>query len=170
MTLYDSPEDREFFEAIGRLVIAWSYLELGIDGIVDILHELKVAHNIEPEKPRSLKRKLAYLKRAIPMLSMKATTKERYATLLADISAASITRHNIIHGVATAFPSRSFPASFARLTLGRNGGVSMSTVTTLDVLRAAVEVQDLGKPMLNWTVDFHDHIDEYVKQLEQRTE
>lgn len=170
MTLYDSPEDREFFEAIGRLVISWSYLELGIDGIVDILHGLKVAHNIEPEKPRSLKRKLNYLKKAIPTLSMKAKTKERYATLISDISTASVTRHNIIHGVVTAFPSESSPARFSRLTPGKGVGVSKSTITTLDVLRAAVEVQDLGKPMLNWTVDFHDHIDEYVKQLEQRTE
>ena len=34
---FSSPDDEEFFGAIGRLTISWAHLELGLDCMVEIL-------------------------------------------------------------------------------------------------------------------------------------
>jgi hypothetical protein len=62
---FTSPEDRDFFAAIGRLVISWAELESGLEAMIDIVHEHMGGKEIDSERPRALNRKLSYLRKFV---------------------------------------------------------------------------------------------------------
>jgi hypothetical protein len=61
---FTSDADEGFFGAIGRMTISWGHLELGLDCMVEVLYRLSKGNTIEPEIPRSLQRKITFLRSA----------------------------------------------------------------------------------------------------------
>ena len=68
MTTYTAPEDEEFFAAIGRLVISWGHLEIGIDCMVETMYHGFDGAKIERKIPRPLQSKLTFLCKAFKQL------------------------------------------------------------------------------------------------------
>ena len=173
MATFTSKEDEEFFGAIGRLTISWVHLELGLDCMVEILYRGFKGNTIEAEMPRNLQRKITFLRAAFQKLPIGTRAVEGYLTLLNRIQAAAQTRHDIIHGVNIEQAERSGEATMVRAIRCRNGVIKKRRfhVTTLDILKAAREAQDLGGTVLQWVDEVHNLIQELLQQdTTQRTQ
>lgn len=147
---YTSDIDERFFGAIGRLVISWAHLEFGLDCMVDILYRGFNGSEIEREMPRSLKRKITFLRAAFKRLPL-GDGVQGYLQFFDRVLKASEVRHDIIHGVVIEQVERSGEATLVRLVKGQNVPEKKQIkVTTVDILQAAKEAQELGGKALYW--------------------
>jgi hypothetical protein len=88
----------KFYSALGRFLVAWADLEVGID-----LFVLSVRQNASPtlvgaKIPHQLAGKLHFARERIPKLAILQARKAEIATLLDEIDALSDTRHDFVHG------------------------------------------------------------------------
>jgi hypothetical protein len=161
---YTSDVDEHFFGAIGRLVISWAHLEFGLDCMVDILYRGFKGNEIEPEMPRSLKRKIIFLRAAFKRLPI-GDGIQGYLIFFDRVLKASETRHDIIHGVVVEQAERSGEATLVRFVKGQDGAEKRRiNVTTVDILRAAKEAQELGGKALYWV----DATNQFLQELVAR--
>jgi hypothetical protein len=160
---YTSQADEEFFGAIGRLTISWGHLELGLDGMVEILYHACEGNRFEAEVPRSLQRKITFLRKILKTFPI-GEALPRYLKLLDRIQAAAQYRHDIIHGIVVEHAERRGEATVVRITRGNTGIKHRRVrVTTLGVLKAAREAQKLSGHTLTWTTEMHKLLSEYVR-------
>lgn len=151
MKTYTSPEDEEFFAAIGRLTLTWGHLEFAIDCMVHVLHSRPDAKQIEPEMPRSLQRKISFLRATISQLPLDKQTAQKWLRLLDNIQSAAQKRHDIIHGFVIEQKERSGEAQFVRLF--RKGKITKSrrhTANTQSILKAANQASKLASTLFRW--------------------
>jgi hypothetical protein len=140
---YTSPEDEAFFGAIGRLAVSWAHLEIGLDWLVrTIHHDLRGRELIEGIEPIPLKRKLDYLGKAFRLLPELAAFKDRFPPMAEQIRAASVVRHDVIHGFVVQQVAGSGEAIMVRLMPDRKSAKPFS-VTTESILRAAVRTNKI---------------------------
>lgn len=151
MTTYTSPKDEQFFAAIGRLTLTWGHLEFAIDCMVHILHSRPAAKQIEPEMPRSLQRKISFLRATINQLHLDEQTAQKWLRLLDNIQSAAQKRHDIIHGFVIDQKEQSGEAQFVRLI--RKGQITKSRhhiANTQSVLKAANQANKLTSTLFKW--------------------
>jgi hypothetical protein len=146
---YTSKEDEEFFGAIGRLTISWAQIEFGLDCAIDIVHQFLGGQSIDSTAPRtSLYRKIEYLRkwgRTIP----EPTLRDALPVLLTEIETSSVTRHDLIHGVILKMEEGTGEAEMARIIHSRSSfEKKYFKVTTVEILRAAVAADKLGRRSL----------------------
>ena len=99
------PFDEAFYAAVGRFSMSWSILESGLDHSVLIIHEfLKTCRAFEPDPPRSLERKIDFLRKCVRRLPELAPFQSAVLELTEKITKASVLRHDIIHGFLTEDP------------------------------------------------------------------
>lgn len=91
-------EQRLFFTAIGLLTTNWAFLEAAIDSWISIIHLRFGGKSVEPARPYSLNRKLDYLARCARKIQFLAPKKAEIRDLVKQIRAASVMRHDMIHG------------------------------------------------------------------------
>lgn len=93
------PSDR-FLAAVGALTLNWAIIETGLDFCCAIVFHEFDGRNIEPEIPRSLGRKIAFLKKG--MAHPRLTSIRAYGLdLLQTIKDRKNERHQIVHGALT---------------------------------------------------------------------
>lgn len=162
---FTSDADEGFFGAIGRMTISWGHLELGLDCMVEVIYRLFKGNTIEPEIPRSLQRKITFLRSAWKNQPIAANGINGYLKFLDRVQTAAQTRHDIIHGVVIEQVERSGEAIMVRAVRGRDGEIVKRRVhvTTVDILRAAREAQDLAGRILYWTDEVHKFIENTVQ-------
>jgi hypothetical protein len=101
------PQDH-FYHAVGRLTIAWAYLETGLDMAMAVIHhQLGGSGAIEPMMPYALQRKIRYLRKAFTKIPELAQWKDEFLAIADEITAASDKRHDLIHGYVQQHPSQS---------------------------------------------------------------
>jgi len=163
---YTSIEDENFFGAIGRLTISWAHLELGLDCLVEITYHGFGGSDIEQEIPRSLKRKLSYLRAVFRnMQLLPSDSLKGYEYLFNEIKDASTTRHDIIHGVVTEHVERSGEATMIRAIRTKTGITKRElSLTTTDIFNAAILARDLASKLLNLVNQVYDLIHELSQQ------
>jgi hypothetical protein len=150
MDTFTSKEDEEFFGSLGRLAISWAQVELGLDCAVHIIHAALGGQQIDPEAPRtSLYRKTRYIRkwsRSVP----EETFKNAVDILMDEIETASETRHDLIHGVVTKMEEGTGEAEIIRLIHSATKPITQKrlTVTSIDIMRAAVEAGRLARRSL----------------------
>jgi hypothetical protein len=95
--------DEKFLLAVGRATVAWAYLEAGIDFAVLVIHgRLSGEHDPKSRLPRVLAKKLKYLCDAAQHVPTIADHSQRIQSVVAAIRREAVTRHDLVHGVATA--------------------------------------------------------------------
>jgi hypothetical protein len=163
---FTSEADQGFVAAIGRLTISWGHLELGLDCMVDILYRGFNGNTIEPEIPRSLKRKITFLRSSWKRQPIGADGINGYLAFLDRVQTAAQTRHDIIHGVVIEQVEGSGEAVMFRAIRGRDGEFEKRRlhVTTLDILMAANEAQDLAGWVLYWADEINTLLQEMLQQ------
>lgn len=98
---------RHYVTGLGLSVIMWAHVEYCLDGAVDLAFKV---HNtdIEPEVPRSFKRKTSYLRRAWQLPYISTDMQTRGLALLKKADALSLRRHSLVHSIARNQISESF--------------------------------------------------------------
>ena len=149
---FSSPEDENFFGAIGRLTLAWGHLELGLDCTIHILHHAFGGNKQAKDIPRALNRKLRYLRNWVKQTLPDQEAVTGYLSFLDAIEKSSQTRHDIIHGAVVEHMEGSGEANFKRL-LRNSDTVQFRefTMTTEGILQAAIDAQRLGGKALWWS-------------------
>jgi hypothetical protein len=163
---FTSKADEEFFGAIGRLTISGGHLELGLECMVDILYHGFNGNTLEPVIPRSLQRKITVLRCAWKSQPIGADGINGYLKFLDRVQAAAQTRHDIIHGVVIEQVERSGEAIMVRAVRRKDGEIEKRRfhVTTDDILRAALEAQDLAGKILYWIDEVHNFLQKVLQQ------
>lgn len=146
---FTSKADEEFFGAIGRVVLSWAQLELGLDlSILAIRLDLG-GDTIEPEAPRTLQRKLAFLRKAAKQLPGLVERRDEIIALAAAVRAESEGRHDLIHGVAMRHLPGGSEAAMLRLLRETSGPPAKAfVVTTTSLLERAVRAGKLASQSL----------------------
>jgi len=169
---FTSKEDEEFFAALGRLTISWARIELGLDCAVDVVHNVLGGQNVNRTAPQTaLSRKIEYLRKWAKTVP-EPTFRDAVPFLLADIEAASDTRHDLIHGVIIKMEQGTGEAEMARIIHSRGSPTpsfekKYFKVTTLDILRAAVAADKLGNRSVRFGTDLQDLIPILQKMIDQ---
>jgi hypothetical protein len=144
-----SKEDDDFFGALGRLTISWARIEFGLDCAIDVVHQFLGGKNITSTAPKiSLYRKIEYLRKwgnTVP----EATFRDALPPLLTEIETASVTRHDLIHGVIIKMEGGTGEAEMARIIHHHKSArppfeKKYYKFTTGEILRAAVAADRLS--------------------------
>jgi hypothetical protein len=166
MDEHSNLRDEALFASIGRLVVTWGLLELGIDTMVDFIH-VNLQHLVnEPERPRMLKVKVKYLRNHFRSLPMSDEAKGYYQTLLDRVLKASEFRHDIIHGAVVNHAAGTGEASLIRL-IHSSGDFEQKPVTvTVDaILRQNDEAAELASQLLGWSRSAHGYAQKQQQQF-----
>lgn len=104
------------FAVIGRFMIAWSWLETGLDAMQIVIRLQYAALGKTTELETALSRKLGYIETAASELKSIEQLKADVPSLVADVRAHSELRHDIVHGTASKDPTARVSA---KMTLTR---------------------------------------------------
>ncbi len=171
MDEHSNPHDEALFAAIGRLVVTWGLLELGIDTMIDFIH-VNLQHIVnEPERPRMLKRKIKYLRKHFRSLPMSEEACAYYQTLLDRVRESSEFRHDVIHGAVVNHAAGSGEASLVRLIYTPGDFEQKPITVTVDaILSRNDEATELASQLLNWSRSAHEYARKQQQQFEQQTQ
>lgn len=147
--------DEKFFSAIGRLVLAWSHVECGLDYSVIIIHDKLNGKSIATSLPVSLSRKLEFLRKAAHKIPELNNYKKRICDLAVEIKACSDTRHDVVHGFLSSHPlAKADEAQMVRIVFsGDNHSYKPVKFTAEEVLETAKEFQYIASKTIGLAVD-----------------
>jgi hypothetical protein len=133
--------------------------------MVQILYYRFKGNTIERKIPRNLQRKITFLRSAWKRLLI-GDDSDGYMKFLDRVEAAAETRHDIIHGVVIEQVERSGETIMVRAVRKRDGKIEKRRlhVTTENILRAALEAQDLSGKVLYWTDEVNNFIQHALQQ------
>lgn len=153
MTNYTSQADEALFAAFGRATISWGHIEYALDVFVMILHwRLGGQQTVERIIPWSLSRKLDYIKRYFRKHYPSYPATKQICDLMDQISSASESRHDLLHGFVIEHAEGASEAKLVRLLRDSGGGLPRErhiTVTTTTVLQNAIDPAKLGAKLIH---------------------
>ena len=117
-------QQERFSACIGRLIISWGQLELSLEFSIALIHEGLGGNKLQSEKPRMLEAKLTYLRRAAHELAPLKAHRKSTLKLADDLEAASIMRHDIVHGAIISPPNNPIGADMLRVRPGTLTGIA----------------------------------------------
>jgi len=117
-------QQERFYACIGRLIISWGQLELSLEFSIALIHEGLGGNKLQSEKPRMLEAKLTYLRRAAHELAPLKAHRKSTLKLADDLEAASIMRHDIVHGAIISPPNNPIGADMLRVRPGTLTGIA----------------------------------------------
>jgi|SRR5260370_32779760 hypothetical protein len=120
-------------ECIGFVVVHWSLTEQQLDNWVNVCFNNCGGKEFQRGSgvPRSLKPKLAFVKRCLKVLPLLAPFREEGISILFRISSASIKRHDLIHGAITELRPDQISGAFRFRRIGYDG--DLHTLSEFDV-------------------------------------
>ncbi|WP_292893222.1 hypothetical protein [Nitratireductor sp.] len=150
MSEFPSHKDILFFAAIGRMAVAWAHLESALDIKVDIARNLGWG-KVDPVRPRSLKRKIEYLRKFFKSLNMPDDGMDGYRTLFRAINELAEKRHDIIHGAVVEHAEDAEEIKLIRFLYSDESlGKKPVTVTTDSVMDTARRIESLSHSIFQW--------------------
>jgi hypothetical protein len=142
---FASPADDAFFGSVGRVVVSWAQLELGLDFSIRTIRLHLGGKDIAPEPPRSLQQKLRFLRRAAVELPALSGLRDQILSMVPLIEVEAEHRHDLIHGVAFHHLSGESEAAMVRLLRQTQGPpVKAFLATTVSILRQAIRTSKLA--------------------------
>jgi hypothetical protein len=135
----------EFLAAIGRLTLSWGDIEAGIDFAVLAIYRDLGGETVERVIPRSLDRKLEFLKAAGKQLPLLVPFRDRLIELKALVKKEADFRQDVIHSVSLATLKKGNAVAALRF-LRDNTDWTFKPVylETLSVLKAANRANDVA--------------------------
>ncbi len=165
MDEYSNSQDESLYAAIGRFVVTWGLLELGVDTMIDFVH-VNLQHVVrEPERPRMLKTKIKYLRKHFRSIPMSDDVSGYYQTLLDKVRESSEFRHDVIHGAVVKHVAGSGEASLVRL-LYTDGDFEQKPIelSTETIQAKNDEAMKLASQLLNWSRSAHEYVSKQQRQ------
>ena len=131
--------------AVGFVVVNWAITEQMLDGWVSIIFHDHGGKNIEPEIPRSLSKKVQFLKTCFKKLPTLAPLQDDALKILQNVKALSDRRHDLVHGAITSVTSQNGTFEFAKLDYEKQMHVVRAVHLNLNKFDdLAKEILDLG--------------------------
>jgi hypothetical protein len=135
-----APAKQEIWAAVGRLTMAWNFLELSLDQSIFVLHRVCTPAAESGRLPVSLKRKVKYFRQTMDAHPLLAQFRADGLALVQRVQEFADDRHSIVHGAALGF-TKDGRVRFVRAT-------STADQWSLDEWRLTVEeVHVLGTLM-----------------------
>jgi hypothetical protein len=166
MVTFTSKEDEDFFAAIGRLTISWAHIEAGLDMSIAVIHPNLGGSRIEPDAPRTaLSRKLRYIRKWAKTVP-EPTFRESASALVDEIEKAAELRHDLIHGFIIEHAEGSGEVEMIRMlrTTAKPCDPKRYKVTTVQILKAAVQADKLAGRSLRMGTGLQDLLEELAKK------
>src|SRR5712692_2378524 len=110
----DNDEYHALCAAIGFVVVNWAIAEQGLDGCVAIVFHNHDGKTIDQEIPRSLSRKVEFLKKCFKRFDSLAPIKDKALEILQRLTVLSDRRHDLVHGAITSVVSKNGVFEFAK--------------------------------------------------------
>lgn len=148
---YES-NDEAFFAAVGRLALAWGMIDAGLTVLVNVVYTRYEGQKIEDEIPWSLTRKIRFLRRCFSRIEIFKPSAQIFMPILNEVSKASETRHDIIHGILLSIPEAAESTQMARFLRGQRPGHRAFSISTAEILESAKSARDLGGRIVNVTL------------------
>jgi hypothetical protein len=137
----------EHLKALGEVTANWAMLEIGIDFIVAVTFHEFGKHPKQVEIPRSMTRKVAYL-RDYASLPTLAHWKVELQELADVVSVLKETRHDAVHGAVTEHGEEGTKVIRLRYEKSFHHG-SDKHITVASLLKLAVEIYATASVALN---------------------
>ena len=165
---FTSPQDEAFFSAIGRLVVSWAHLEAGLQATIEIIHFSLGGAQHEPNIPRALNKKLAYLRRSIKRL-VGEQVAQPWIAFFDEVAKESDTRHDIIHGAIIEQAEAAGIAKTIRVIHGK-GRTQLKHVeiSTIYILQAAIRAQKLAGKVLQFPSAVDGALEAHTRQQNEQ--
>jgi hypothetical protein len=140
-----APDD--FVASVGRLAISWATLELTLDLTAYIVFHSYNGSSLEGVLPRSLERKIRFLRDGFRKLAPLSSQCESAIRLLVATAQASVFRHDILHGFSVhSLAAGASDVAMARLLREAAGfKPKQFTVSAEHINQEAVTVMRLAK-------------------------
>ncbi len=152
---------KAFYAAIGRFVLSWADLEIGLDLLVLIMRSMEEDHH-DKKLPHNLEPKIAFVRcRADKLKSLNAQRSD-IIKILDEIASLADTRHAFVHGaVIKSYVERSaISATITRLLQPKNRPRRKPVkVTTAEINKISNSVRALSERLL----DMAEAINAYSK-------
>jgi hypothetical protein len=146
---YDS-NDETFFVAVGRLALAWGLIDSALAALVKIIHTHFGGQKIERDIPESLSRKIDYLRRSFSRTEALKPIAHMIRPTLTEISKASETRHDIIHGILLSAPEATQSTQMVRFLRRKRSTHKIFSISTPEILVHAEGARNLGTYVVNF--------------------
>lgn len=148
MADHDFPYD-DFHLVLGQLTHAWAHIELTLDVLTLHVHYYRGDQSSETQVPRSLSRKLKYIKKEFKTDDTLKPWEPQAVELCSRISARSSERHDLVHGVAIGSAS-DIQIEILKLHYGKlYHSSTRKTITLTEILNNTLAAQDLADEAAN---------------------
>lgn len=107
----------ELYPYIGALTVNWAVAESQIEHLVLILHRTKRGPKGESRIPKFFKKKVRYVRRALPALGLSPEMLQTSRQVLSDLTALSTIRHAVTHGAMAGYDPAKDKVRFIRLDI-----------------------------------------------------
>jgi hypothetical protein len=88
-----------FYAGIGRMTIAWAHIENALDHIINLIFEDLNGNEITDRPPQPLSGKFEFMKKAVTRIPALEPIKDDFLDLVDRLTKASVSRHDMIHGI-----------------------------------------------------------------------
>ncbi len=102
-------------KAVGQLVIDWAFVEQNLDMCIAVLYHTAGGKHIDPVLPRSVKRKVQFLKLCFKTIDALAPFKDQALPLLSEAKTLAHARHTVVHGVLSDYDDPTGTVTFVML-------------------------------------------------------
>jgi hypothetical protein len=100
---------------VGQLVIEWAFVEQVLDMCIAVIYHHAGGKHIDPIIPRSVKRKVRFLKLCFKTIKAAAPFKDEALPLLSEAKTLAHTRHTVVHGVLSEYDDATGTVTFVML-------------------------------------------------------
>jgi hypothetical protein len=115
MPLPTDAEAQNLFAAIGKIAVAWAFVEHGLEQCVAIAYRRCGGNKLSNQVPRALSKKIDFMRKAFRRLAALAKFQPEGLALLGRIQQSSEDRHAVIHGALSGIVEGENAFIFARI-------------------------------------------------------
>jgi hypothetical protein len=101
--------------AVGQLVLDWAFVEQNLDMCIAVIYHTAGGKHIDPVLPRSVKRKVRFLKLCFKTIDTLAPFKEQALPMLSEAKTLAHARHTVVHGVLSDYDDPTGTVTFVML-------------------------------------------------------
>lgn len=103
------------YAAVGFLTANWAIAEQGLDGCIAIVYQELRVRGPKDTIPRSLKKKVEFLRKSLNSLPALAQVKNEGLEVMTEVTRLATVRHDLVHGAIKELRAKDGKFSFARI-------------------------------------------------------
>ena len=136
------------YQPVGTLVITWALTEQTLDSCIAVIYQTTAGRHLEPELPRSVKRKARFLKLSHRLVDILKPLAAEGLPLFSEANRLAQIRHTVVHGVISEYDSRTKKVTFTMLdATGTKHRTEDRKLSVDEIVRAGAEIHSLASKL-----------------------